>query len=311
MSELSGNMTIPDQFRRQFAAVWGHEIAQMNRRFENAGMLAPDWTAKEYVYNDLNELEAVETTGQRFGDTNVQELSTGSRKGYARQLEAGVIKDVWDDKWLMQQAVPDSELVTKLRNAINRKLDDFFIEATSADVLGGVEPHNTVIPLPNTSKIAVNAGLGGVLGANTPLTPYKILHAKTRLGSAEVDLQAEDLCIGLNWRQIEMLASWVASAPNDTWAKIVGAWLEQHEQGKVTKLMGLNVIMTERLKLAAGVRTVPVFAKSAFKLSPLTSKHEIDKLAMKRHALQVANYSTQGVLRIHDKKVQLISCEEI
>jgi len=311
MSDFSSSLTIPEHFRRQFSDVWGMTLQQKTQKFGSAGMLESGWTAKEFVWTDLDAIDAVETTGQRFGDSNPSEVGGGKRKGYQRQFEVGIKRDQWDNQWLEKQALPDSDIVTAMKAGLNRKLDDMFIDASTADALGGADPYNTAIPLPATSQVAVNYVLSGAT-ANSGLTPYKILEAKKRFETAEIDLDMEELYLAITPKQKLDLVAFVAASPNDVWARIVGNWLENSEAGKLTRLMGFNVITSNRLgrNTLTDVRTCVAFCKSAFKVSPLTQRLEIDKLPTKRHALQIMSYVSGGAMRAKDQGVQLIYCDE-
>ena len=311
MSDYSTSITIPEHFRRQFSNQWGMELQQRNQRFSSAGSLESGWSAKEFVWTDLDLIEATETTGQRFGDSNPSDLGGGKRKGYQRNFEVGVKRDQWDQKWLDQQALPDSDIITNMKAGLNRKLDTVFIESATAASLGGADPYNTSTALPATSEIAVNYVLSGA-AANSGLTPYKLLQAVKRFEGAEVDLSQEELFLAMSPQQKLDLVSFVNIAPNELWAQVVGKWLEDDAKGTPSKLMGFNVIMSNRLPIvtATDVRTCVAFTKSAFKVSPITQRLNIDVLPTKRHALQIMSYVAFGAVRVKDEKVQLIYCDE-
>ena len=313
MSDYSASLTIPDHFRRQFSTQWEMELQQANQKFASAGTLESAWSSKEYVWTDLDIIEAAETTGQRFGDSNPSDVGGGKRKGYQRQFEVGIKRDQWDNQWLNTQALPDSDIIMNMKAGLNRKMDSVFIEAATAASLGGADPFNTSIALPATSEIAVNYALTGT-ATNIGLTPYKILEAVKRFETAEVDVEQEELYLAISPRQKLDLVTFGASAPNDIWAKIVGQWLSDSQTGKPTKLMGFNTIISNRLfttgPASTDVRTCVAFAKSAFKVSPISQRLEIDKLPTKRHALQIMSYAAFGAVRVKDEKVQVIYCDE-
>lgn len=311
MSDYSASLTIPDHFRRQFSATWDSVLQQRNQRFANAGRIESSWSAKEFVWHDLDKIEAVETTGQRFGDSNPTDVSGGARKGYQRQFDVAIKRDQWDQKFLDQWALPDSDIVMEMKSGLNRKLDDVWLDAAVADALGGADPYNTAIPLPNSSKVPVNYILGGT-GSNSGLTPYKLLEATKRFAAAEVDLDQEELWLAISPQQRLELVSYVAQAPNEVWARIVGKWLEDSATGKPAKLMGYNVIESNRIQLdsATDIRTCVAFTKSAFKVSPITQRLQMDVIPTKRHALWIQSYLSFGAVRVVDAKVQLIYCDQ-
>ena len=310
MSEFSSTLTIPDHFRRQYSATWESVLQQKNAKFANAGYLESSWTGKEYVFHDLDKIEAVETTGLRFGDSNPSDLSGGVRKGYQRQFDVAAKRDIWDQKMLNAWALPDSDVVREMKNSLNRALDDIWLQSAVADSLGGPDPHVTAIALPNTSKVAVNYIPGGT-GSNTGLTYNKLLEARKRLVQAEVDLDNEEIYLAISPEEVMQMVAYVAAAPNDFWAKVLGAWLEQNVTGKPAKLMGFNVIETNRLTLAStDIRTCVAFAKSAFRMSPITQTLKMDTIPTKRYALWIQSFMSAGVVRVNDAKVQVIYCDQ-
>ncbi len=311
MSDFSSSLTIPDHFRRQFSSVWNSVLQQKDARFAKAGLTVSDWTAKEYVWRDLDKVEAVETTNQRFGDSNPSDISGGARKGYQRQFDTGIKRDRWDQKFLAMSALPDSQVITEMKQGLNRAIDDVFIQAAYADSLGGADPYNTTIALPNSSKVPVNYVLGGT-GANIGITPEKIMETMVRFEESEVDTEQEELYLALHPRDLIYLAQYIKtvnqSSSNAFWAEAVGDWLKDHKKGLPSKLLGFNVIVSTRLPLdtTTDIRTNVAFAKSAMVVSPLVTDLHVDVIPEKRHMLQIMDYISFGAVRVNDKKVQLI-----
>ncbi len=312
MSDYSASLDIPAHFKRQFSTSWDMVLQQQNQKFANAGMTAADWTAKDYIWQDLDVVLARETTGQRFGDTNPQEISGGARRGSMRNFDIPVIRDKWDNQWLERQAIPDGDVISTMKAAANRQLDDVFIAAAIADAVGGADPYTTAIPLPDTSKIAVSFVGPGQTAGNYPLTPWKILEATTRLEKAEIDPTQEEMYLAMSPKQKFELAGYVAQSPNDFWAEIIGDWLKADSMGTPAKLMGYNVIMSNRLPYVAAstTRTCVAFTRRAFKVSPIIQSLTIDRLPMKRNAIQFLSQMAFGAMRSLDPGVQLIACTE-
>lgn len=312
MSDYSASLDIPAHFKRQFSTSWDMVLQQQNQKFANAGMTAADWTAKDYIWQDLDVVLARETTGQRFGDTNPQEISGGARRGSMRNFDIPVIRDKWDNQWLERQAIPDGDVISTMKAAANRQLDDVFIAAAIADAVGGADPYTTAIPLPDTSKIAVSFVGPGQTAGNYPLTPWKILEATIRLEKAEIDPTQEECYLAISPKQKYELAAYVANATNDYWAEIIGNWLKADSMGTPSKLMGYNVIMTNRLPYVAAstTRTCVAFTRRAFKVSPIIQSLTIDRLPMKRNAIQFLSQMAFGAMRALDPGVQLIACTE-
>jgi hypothetical protein len=78
--------------------------------------------------------------------------------------------------------------------------------------------------------------------------------------------------------------------------------------------MGYNVIMTNRLPTSTGttdIRLCYAFTKRAFKVSPVTQELTIDRLPTKRNALQFFSHLAFGALRVRDRGVVQIACDEV
>lgn len=305
---------IPGHFKRQFSDTWDMVLQQQNQKFATAGLVESGWTSREYIWQDLDVVASREVTGQRLGDTNPQELSGSARRGNMRSWDIPVIRDKWDNKWLERQALPDSDVIGAMKAAANRALDDAFLEACSATVFGGQDPYNTPIAFPASQQIGSNFIEPGGTAAITGLTPFKILEATRRLETAEVDPTREEIYLAISPQQKFEMAVQVSRAPNDTWSAVIGEWLKQDALGVPAKLMGYNVIQTNRLPyigvVASDVRAVYAFAKSAFKMSPITQELTIDRLPQKRNAIQFYSCMHFGVVRTYDEKIVQIACDQ-
>lgn len=304
---------IPGHFKRQFSDTWDMVLQQKNQKFASAGLTESGWTAREYIWQDLETVASREVTGQRLGDTNPQELSGSARRGNMRSWDIPVIRDKWDNKWLERQALPDSDVIATMKAAANRALDDAFIDACDATVYGGQDPYNTAIAFPNASKIGVQFVQPNATAINTGLTPWKILEATRLLESAEVDPTQEELYLAITPRQKFDMAYYASTATNDVWGSVIGDWLKQDAKGVPAKLMGYNVIMTNRLRYLDqpnDIRAVYAFARSAFKVSPVSQELTIDRLPEKRNAIQFYSCMHFGALRTYDEKVIQIACDQ-
>jgi hypothetical protein len=204
-------------------------------------------------------------------------------------------------------------VIATMKAAANRALDDAFIDACDATVYGGQDPYNTAIAFPNASKIGVQFVQPGATAANVGLTPWKILEATRLLESAEVDPTQEELYLAITPRQKFDMAYYASTAQNDVWGSVIGDWLKQDAKGVPAKLMGYNVIMTNRLKYLDqpnDIRAVYAFARSAFKVSPVSQELTIDRLPEKRNAIQFYSCMSFGALRTYDEKVIQIACDQ-
>ena len=311
MSDLSSSLDIPAHFKRQFATQWQHVCQQKTRKFASAGILIPDWTTKQYIWQDLDTVTGVETTGQRGGDTNVQEMTGGARTAMKRTFDIGVIKHKWDQEWLHKQALPESEVIMAMDATLNRWTDDVFIDAATTTVYGGADPYVTAITLPATSQVAVNWAKPGASAANVGLTPWKILEAKRRIIATDEDMTGKEFFLAISSEEVLQLTAYSETYPNETWAKVVGKWIEQSNSGLPAQLMGCTVIHSERLPVntSTDIRTCALFLKEGFHVSGLDHGITVDRLPTKRNSVQFLDQSAFGALRVKDPFVQVIYCD--
>jgi len=311
MSDYSNSLDIPGHFKRKFSAVWDHVLQQTNTLFASAGILESEWTASEYVWQDLDIVRARRTTGQRGGNTNPQELSGGARRGMKADFNIPVIRHKWDMEKLDKQAVPDSDIVKAMSSAHNRERDLIFVEAAVAPALGGADPYVTPIAIPNSSIVPVNFSKPGTAAANVGMTPWKLLEATRRFRAARIDMNQTEFYVSLSSDEIMQMATWADANTNDQWAKVVAAWIADDQKGTPSKLMGYNVIHYEDLPLdaATDIRTCVAFAKEGFRVSPVSHTLTIDRLPQQLNSVQFLDQTQWGACRLRDAMVQHIPCD--
>lgn len=306
--------TIPEHTRRQLQDGFEAAIQQEEAKFAQVTNVDPAWTAKQYVkrMRDTNEWRVNNT---RFGVTNAEEFEAGFRSGFWNLLEATPKKfDRADQKLLDTIPLPTGPVIDDMRMGLSRIKDDLFIAAATADSLGGAEPYITPTAFPVGNVIAVNYVRPGVaLGANSGLTPWKILAARQFFKAQHIDFDREEMVLAISSEEEMQLMLSAEAASNDAWAKVTLEWFKMRLGGnKEAKLMGFRVVESERLAVdsGTGVRTCVAFAKRAFCSSPITGiETHIDVLPTKRHAIQVAAYAQWGCFRVFDEMVLKLPCD--
>lgn len=288
-------------FREQVKDAFEAAIQQEVSKFRDAGMIDPDWKADQVVFRTSQPLAFTETTGQRGGATQSGEFTAGFRSGFVRDFECAIQFDKNDERKLYTASLPTSEVQQDMRRAWNRTMDTVFVEAAMAQALGGPKPYITAQTLPafmtipvDWNKVAINSGV------NSAMTIWKIQEAKRRMRVNEVDLDSEMLCIAIS-PDMEMLwLSYAQTAPNETFARLIAAYLENPAKG----ILNCKVIVTNRLTTnSSGHQQALIFTKRAFKLNSPDYDVRVDTLPKDRHALQLAAYAKTGVVRRWDELV--------
>lgn len=297
---------LQSHFREQVKDTFEEGIQQTVSKFSDAGIIDSEWKADQVVYRSGAQVDFVETTGQRGGDTQQAEWQAGFRSGFVRDFECGIQLDRNDARKLYTANLPTSEIQTEMQNAWHRKMDDVFVAAASALSLGGERPYITPQALPSFMTIPVTWDkMTDPATTNSNLTVWKIEEALQRMAVNEVDLDREMTCIAISPKMKQAWLYYAMTATNDVFAKMIGDWRMNPSNG----LMGCKVIVTNRLATVGGNVQALVFTKRGFRLPPTSYEIKIDELPDRRHGLQIAAYAKTGCVRRYDELVQLVWCD--
>jgi hypothetical protein len=292
-------------FREQVKDTFDTGIQQTVSKFSDAGIIDPDWKADQVVYRTGAQVTFVETTGQRGGDTQQGEWQAGFRSGFKRDFEAAVQLDRNDQRKLYTANLPTSEIQQEMQMAWHRKWDDVILDASRAPSLGGEKPYITPLALPSDLTIPVTWAKIADGATNTNLTYWKIAEALARMEVSDVDLDREMVTIYISPRMKQAWWAYAQAGTNELFAKLIAGWIQKPSEG----LMGCKVVVTNRLYTSAGNVQAVIAAKRGFRMPPTSYEVEIDVLADKRHARQIAVYANTGAMRRYDELVKLIWCD--
>lgn len=315
--------TIPEHYPRQFSTNFEHVVQQSESKFR--GMIDSDarWTGKNFVFRDLSTNNWTRNDS-RGGTTVARESQASFRQCFKKKVEAEAIEFYdWDEELLAQIVHPKSAEMEAMRKGYERAFDDLCIEACLEDAYGGPEPHVTTITFPNSQVIPVNFGTPAapVAGSNQPLTPWKIMRARRMFEDLNIDLASEEACIAISAAELEDLSVYISTAPNDTWAKVVGSWLESYQKGdKSAKLFGFTPIVTTRLSTTTTgatsssytIRNCVAFLRAGLVKSAAEQvKSSLDRIPTEKNKLLLQGSAMVGIGRRRDEKVIKIPCEHL
>lgn len=298
---------VPAQYQIKYNNTWESQILQMNEKFAARGMMVGDWTERQYVDTDLTTGEWVESTGQRFGQTQAGTIGTGNRSGFRRQADFAVKFDRLDDQFLSNLGLPTSQVMQDAKRKLNKLKDRWFVEAAVASSLGGPHPYITPLAFPAAQILAVDFRLRGA-AVSVGLTPHKILEIGKQMETLDIDPTEDTLYLAISPKQKLDLVVYAETYTNDTYASIVSAWLKD----PTSKLMGFVPIISNNLPLntSTDIRTCVAFSDRGFKVAPSSMTTHFDTLPTERHAQQIAHYTDMGVFRSKDEYVYQILCDE-
>ena len=198
---------------------------------------------------------------------------------------------------------PTSPYAVNAMWAIGRKIDDVLIEAAKADAQSG-KTGSTTVTFPAGQTIAIDyVETGGA--ANSNLTIGKLRRAREVFLAAEIDSDAElFMAITANQAHALLAETVVGSADFNAVKPLV--------TGDVTKFMGFNFIMTERLlSPATDQRSVLAWERNGLLLAMADDiTVDIGPRRDKRNATQVYVSASFNATRMEELRVLEILCDE-
>lgn len=125
----------------QFAETLYHVCQQKDSKFAQAVRTVAILGAEDKAFPMLGKLTLTAKAGRNV-DTPIEDVSTQKRWISTDAFHRGVLLDVDDD--LSINLDPTSDVMTALRNAINRKKDDIILDAFEAAVTSGRRAGSTI-----------------------------------------------------------------------------------------------------------------------------------------------------------------------
>lgn len=295
---------IPAHFVTEYATNWEHLCQQkMSRTRECVTVDVVHGKEKKYNQFDTTEMDPVTV---RAGDTRISDTNLPARWLRPYPLDKAYLFDEWDEDFLGEVVLPQSESIANHGFAYNRAVDRTVIKAALNVAYTG-EIGVDATPLPAGQVIPVNFVETGAAGANLGLTIGKLRQAKFMLDNADVD--DEDpryLAITAKSLQDLLRTTEVTSHDYNT--------VKALTDGKVDQFLGFtfrrisNKIMP--LDVVTDIRTCVAWAKSGIKITDSGKEVQIDRRPDKSNALQIRTVALLGGTRMEEVKVVSILCDE-
>jgi len=294
---------IPAHFTTEYATNWEH-LAQMKMTKMRECVQVDTVEGKEKKYNqfDSTEMDAVTV---RAGDTRISDTNMPSRWLRPYPLDKAFLFDEWDERFLGQVVLPQSESVQSHAYAYNRAVDRTIVKAALNVAYTG-EIGVDATPLPPAQTIPVNFVETGS-AANSGLTIGKIRQAKYMLDSADID-DEDPRYLALTAKSLQDLlrTTEVTSADYNNVKALV--------DGAVNTFLGFTLkrISNKILPIdtVTDIRTCFAWAKSGIKITDSGRNVHIDVRPDKSHALQIRTVAALGGTRMEECKVVGIYCDE-
>jgi hypothetical protein len=259
-------------------------------------------SGKERSFNQVGAQEMIDKVGRASATVN-QDLGLSQRWLRMRPKEISNLLDEKDKDYLGHIALPQSEIMQAQVSAYMRKVDDVIIDAIGGTSYSG-ELGTTANTLSGAQLVAVDFKGAGVTPANVGLNLAKIIAAKSVLGKNEVD-DDEEFIFLYTQQQLDDLLNNVTQVNSSDYNSVKAL-----VDGTLNRFMGFTWIKTQRLPLATDIRTCYAYVKSAVKFAENARQTHVDILPTQSHAIQIRSVADMGAVRMEEKKVVAIACDE-
>ena len=290
---------IPNHYTTQFDANWKHLVQQKNSRLKEY-VTIDSIQGKEKSYNQLDTASMV-AISDRSVTTRISDQSMAKRWVRTTEYDTAKLVDEWDESKLGEVVLPTSPIVQAHGAAYARTCDSIIISAMQGDSYSGTTG-TTAVSLPSTQKVGVQYVETGT-AANSGLTVAKLRRAKFILDANEVDEEEERIMV-VSAKQLQDLLRTIEVTSSDY--NTVRALVD----GNINTFMGFKFRRTQLLPLTTTVRSCYAYVKSGVVLAERGLKTYMDVRPDLSHSLQIRSVASLGAVRMEEKKVVEISCDE-
>ena len=304
MADLNGVLTnIPNHFTTQFDSNWKHLVQQKNSKLKEYVTL-DSIEGKEKSYNQLDATSMTQIT-DRSRDTRITDQAMAKRWIRPLNYDCAKLVDEFDEQFLGEVVLPTSPIIQSHAAAYARTCDKIIIDALGGTAFTGTTG-TTATVLPAGQKIAANYVESGAV-ANSGLTIAKLRAAKFLFDSNEVDEEEERILV-VSAKQLQDLlrTTEVTSADYNTVRALV--------DGTLNTFMGFKFRRSQQLPFQASttdIRLCYAYVKSGIVLAERGLKTMMDVRPDLSHSLQIRSVASLAAVRMEEKKVVEIACDEV
>lgn len=293
---------LPEHYQTDFADNWEHLLQQKESRLENKCRRATV-KGKERTFSQLGKSKMRLIT-TRNGQTVPSDTAMAKRWVRPKGYDEVTFIDEFDSIALGELPAPESEHVVSHAMAAKRTMDEVIIAGLEGTAYIG-EDGTTAVDLAAANMVAVNYVQSGS-AVNSGLTLAKLAKAKYILDAFEVEL--EDRYFVHSAKQLNDLLVNVVEVKSSDYNEVKAL-----VDGKVTRFMGFDFVMTQLLTLttATDVRTCIAYHKNGVVLGIGQEKSvKIDIRADLNHTIQIRTTLLIGATRMEEERVVLVYCDE-
>ncbi len=293
---------LPEFYETQFGDNWEHLLQQKDSRLEGKVRKAMV-KGKERTFNQLGKgrMRLITT---RNGTTVPSDSPMAKRWVRPVAYDEVTWIDEFDNVALGELVTPESEHVAQHGFAAKRTMDEVIIAALEGTAYIG-ETGTTPVDLTSAEKVAVDYVQSGST-ANSGLTLAKLARAKYLLDTEEVPEDGRYFVHAA--KQLNDLLVNVIEVKSSDYNEVKALY-----DGKVTRFMGFDFVMTQLLTLSTvtDIRTCIAYHKDGIVLGLGEDKKvKIDILPTQNHSIQIRTTLMIGATRLEEKRVVLVYCDE-
>ena len=281
-------------FESQFSDNFIHLASQKASKLAGAVRMEQVNDAKQFFFDRMDTVSMVQSVS-RHEDTPLTEVPFSRRRVTFNTYRAVDLIDNPDRVKMAKD--PTSPTMKQLMAAMNRQKDDVVISAA----LGSAYSVNSA---DSASAVSLPSGQQ-IVNGGTDLTLAKLLEAKKKLLSNDVDPAEEPMYVVVGPDQLEALLSVTTNTSVDF--NSVRALMN----AELDTWCGFKFIISTRLAKVGNIRSCFAWAKSGIGLAMNgTPNIRISERSDKNYSTQVFVECSMGATRIEDEKVVQIDCDE-
>ena len=300
MADFNGVLTnVPNHFTTQFDSNWKHLVQQKNSRLKEY-VTIDSIEGKEKSYNQIDATSMTQIT-DRSKDTRISDQAMAKRWIRPTQYDCAKLVDEWDEQLLGEVVLPTSPIIQSHAQAYARTCDSIIIGALGGTAYTGTTG-TTATALPAAQKVAVNFVESGT-AANSGLTIAKLRAAKFLFDSNEIDEEEERIMV-VSAKQLQDLLRTIEVTSQDY--NSVRALVD----GALNTFMGFKFRRSQLLGKVSTVRSCYAYVKSGVILAERGLKTHMDVRTDLSHSLQIRSVASLAAVRMEEKKVVEIACDE-
>ncbi len=256
--------------------------------------------------NYFDKVEGIQQGGRKQDNLDIAASARRRWLLYNDPIKAG---QYLDDEDMWQQGMdPTSALMQTHTAAVGRMIDAKIVDAFHGDAYEGrITP--TAKPLPAAQKVGIQVG-SGATPADTGLNPKKIRAGRKILGKNHIDLDREEVFLGVSEDEHDSLFDFVEASSAD-----YQAWDASQRpvfrDGRLSRFLGCTMVRFEGWRTNANktIRYLPMWTRQSIMLGVWKDVSTIaDNDSSKQNQPWILLEAVMDARRMEDERVVEIAC---